>query len=165
MRGSARLHPRSQPEPPEPPSSPQPTLPVPAAQPGRKKRVLFVCVGNSCRSQMAEALARTYGADVMEPHSAGISPATMIAPMTRKVLMDKNLNIEGQFPKGIDMFARVRFDLIINMSGTPLAAEGVPMVDWPVPDPIGKTEQVYRSVESRIEALVMRLILDLRAAP
>lgn len=112
---------------------------------------------------MAEALARTYGGDVMEAHSAGVSPATIIAPLTRKVLEEKNLNIDGQFPKGVDMYAPVRFDLIVNMSGMPVTAESARIIDWVVPDPIGKPEQVYQAVESQIEGLVMRLILELRA--
>ena len=58
---------------------PQPQTPVAT----RKKRVLFVCIGNSCRSQMAEAFARAYGADIMEVQSAGVSPAPYIAPLTK----------------------------------------------------------------------------------
>lgn len=137
----------------------------PPSGPARKKKlVLFVCIGNSCRSQMAEALARTYGSDVIDAHSAGVSPATMIAPMTRKVLNEKNVNVDGQFPKGLDLFTRARIDVIVNMSGTPVAAEGARVIEWAVPDPIGKTEDVYRAVEKQIEDLVMRLILELRAA-
>ena len=56
-----------------------------------KKRVLFVCIGNSCRSQMAEAFARAYGADIMEAQSAGVNPATYIAPLTRQTLGERNL--------------------------------------------------------------------------
>jgi arsenate reductase len=48
-----------------------------------KKRVLFVCLGNSCRSQMAEAFARAYGSDVLEARSAGVSPSTIIQPLSR----------------------------------------------------------------------------------
>ncbi|HML17622.1 MAG TPA: arsenate reductase ArsC [Bryobacteraceae bacterium] len=142
----------------------EPQPPAPAGPERRKQRVLFVCIGNSCRSQMAEALARTYGSDVMEVHSAGVSPATIISPLTRKVLGEKRLNIDGQFPKGVDQFARVRFDLIVNMSGMPVAMEGARILEWSIPDPIGRTEDVYRTVESQIEALVMRLILELRAS-
>src|SRR5580692_5662370 len=97
---------------------------VPPAQPARssksvssKKRVLFVCIGNSCRSQMAEAFARVYGRDVMDPQSAGLTPAVIIAPLTRQILSEKNVTVGDQFPKGLDMVARLPFDIVVNMSG------------------------------------------------
>jgi arsenate reductase len=128
-----------------------------------KKRVLFVCIGNSCRSQMAEAFARAYGTDILEVHSAGLSPATMIAPLTRQILAERNLNIDGQFPKALDFVKREAFDVAVNMSGHPVTVPNARMLTWSVPDPIGQKEAMYRSVASQIEGLVMRLILDLRA--
>jgi arsenate reductase (thioredoxin) len=122
-----------------------------------------VCLGNSCRSQMAEAFARTYGSDVMEAHSAGVSPAAIIMPQTRQALIEKNLRVDGQFPKGLEMVSRETFDVVVNMSGVKLAVPAARMVDWPVPDPVGQTEEVYRAVATQIEGLVMRLILELRS--
>ena len=129
-----------------------------------KKRVLFVCIGNSCRSQMAEAFAKAYGADIMEVQSAGVSPATIISPLTRQVLGEKNLRIDDHFPKGLEAVSRQPFDTIVNMSGARLPIPGAQVIDWPVQDPIGQKEQVYRTVASQIEGLVMRLILELRTA-
>lgn len=129
-----------------------------------KKRVLFVCIGNSCRSQMAEGFARAYGSDVMEAQSAGLSPATMIAPLTKQVLAEHNVHIDGHFPKGLSMSPPETFDLVVNMSGVPLPRAGARTVDWQVRDPIGESETVYRSVASQIEGLVMRMILELRGA-
>ena len=128
-----------------------------------RKRVLFVCIGNSCRSQMAEGFARAYGSDVMEVHSAGVSPAMTIAPLTRQTLSEKNISIDGHFPKGLDLVTLRPFDVVINMSGVPLAMEGARVIEWPVPDPIGQPEATYRAVASQIETLVMRLILELRS--
>jgi arsenate reductase len=130
--------------------------------PSGKKRVLFVCIGNSCRSQMAEAFARAYGSDILEVQSAGLSPATIIAPMTRQVLSEHNLRIDGHFPKSLEMFAQQPFDVIVNMSGYPVPVRGN-VLTWPVTDPIGRSETVYRDVARQIEGLVMRLILELRA--
>jgi len=129
-----------------------------------KKRVLFVCIGNSCRSQMAEAFAQAYGADIMQVQSAGVSPASYIAPLTKQTLDEWNLNIDDHFPKGMDVMQHQTFDVAVNMSGTPLRLPGAQVVDWIVEDPIGQSEQFYRSVASQIEGLVMRLILELRAA-
>jgi arsenate reductase len=133
------------------------------AGPAAKKRVLFVCIGNSCRSQMAEAFARAYGADAIIASSAGVSPAAIIAPLTRKVLIEKNVPIGDQYPKGMEMAQREPFDIVVNMSGLPLAMEAKRVVDWRVQDPIGHDEGVYRQVAAQLEAMVMRLILELRA--
>ena len=136
-------------------------IPTPTAA---KKRVLFVCIGNSCRSQMAEAFAEAYGADIMEVQSAGISPASYIAPLTTQTLAERNLNIDDHFPKSVDTLRGQPFDVVLNMSGTPLNMPGTHVIDWVVPDPIGQSEAYYRTVATQIEGLVMRLILELRTA-
>ncbi len=139
--------------------------PEPVPKPVRvKKRVLFVCIGNSCRSQMAEAFARAYGSDALWVQSAGLGPAEMVAPMTHKVLEEKGLRSDDQFPKGLDMMSREKFDLVVNMSGRKFNFPSGEMVEWVVRDPIGESAGTYRAVADQIEGLVMRLILDARAA-
>ena len=133
------------------------------AAPAGKIRVLFVCVGNSCRSQMAEAFARAYGSDVMEAQSAGLAPAAIIMPQTRQVLSEKNLRVDGQFPKSLEMVAGEAFDVVVNMSGAKLAVPAARVMEWPVPDPVGENEQMYRAVAAQIERMVMQLILELRS--
>ena len=145
-----------------------PTKPVRAAsvQPKAvpaKKRVLFVCIGNSCRSQMAEAFAQAYGADIMEVRSAGVSPASFIAPLTRQTLAERNLSIEEHFPKSVEQLRGEPFDLLVNMSGVPVQAPSARSIEWTVPDPIGQSESYYRTDATQIEGLVMRLILELRS--
>lgn len=130
-----------------------------------KKRVLFVCIGNSCRSQMAEGFARAYGSDILIAASAGLSPAAIVQPLTKLVLAARNVRIDDQFPKGLEILIREQFDVIVNMSGQRLPlAPGARVRDWPVRDPIGQTEPVYKAVAEQIEALVMRLILELRSS-
>jgi arsenate reductase len=127
--------------------------------------VLFVCIGNSCRSQMAEGFARAYGADVMVAASAGLSPAAIVQPLTTQVMASRNVRIDGQFPKGMEILTREKFDVIVNMSGEKFpVAPGAKTREWPVRDPIGQTEAVYMAVAEQIEGLVMRLILELRAS-
>ena len=127
-------------------------------------RVLFVCIGNSCRSQMAEGFARKYGADVMEPHSAGLGPAAIVAPLTSKVMLEKNVDMGGHFPKGLEAVGAGPFDLMINMSGQRLPApQGVTVEEWKVRDPMGLSEEIFRQVANEIEQRVMRLVLQLRA--
>jgi|HubBroStandDraft_6_1064221.scaffolds.fasta_scaffold372872_2 arsenate reductase len=129
----------------------------------QKKRVLFVCIGNSCRSQMAEAFARAYGADIMEVRSAGTDPATYVSPLTKQILAERNLNIDGQFPKSLELLTTESFDFLINMSGYSVSLPNARVLTWVVPDPIGQREEVYRAVAAQIEGLVMRFILELRS--
>ena len=128
-----------------------------------KKRVLFVCIGNAARSQMAEAFARAYGSDVMAVQSAGTSPANMLAPYAVQLLEGKGIRTDDQFPKGVDMI-RESFDLVVNMSGQPLTVPATRTIQWNVPDPGGQKEEAYQLAAQQIETLVMRLILELRTA-
>ena len=131
-----------------------------------KKRVLFVCIGNSCRSQMAEWFARTYGADVMTAHSAGLNPAGAVAEMTRLVMRDKNIVMLDPIPKGIAEFNPANIDLIVNIAGfgLPKMYRSKEIITWAVRDPIGQKQAIYEQVRDQIEGLVMRLIIDLRNA-
>jgi arsenate reductase len=167
MLGPRREDPNAAPRQPRPPSAARAETSTdmnPHRTASAKKRVLFVCIGNSCRSQMAEAFARAYGSDILEVQSAGVSPATMIAPQTKQVLAERNLHIEDHFPKSMDIIRRQPFDLVVNMSGIPVVLPGARIVQWAVQDPIGQKESVYRTVASQLEGLVMRLILELRTA-
>ena len=128
-----------------------------------KVRVVFVCIGNSCRSQMAEAFAKAYGGDIVDAVSAGISPAPDIAIQTKRTLAEKNFSMDGHFPKGLETMMHSPADLIVNMSGLPLTAKAGRTVTWKVQDPIGQNETVFRRVADEVEQLVMRLILELRA--
>ena len=130
-----------------------------------RKRVLFVCIGNSCRSQMAEGFARTYGADVLIPASAGLAPAAGLAPDTKRAMLERNIDIRDHFPKTIRQLGRARFDLAINMSGEdlpPTAAERI--VDWEVPDPVRESYERHCEIRDEIERRVMSLVLELRRA-
>ena len=127
-----------------------------------KKRVLFVCIGNSCRSQMAEGFARKFGNDCITAQSAGLSPASIVQDDTYRTMLARGIVLEGQFPKGIELLTRERYDLIVNMSGHPLPKMNGRVVDWLVKDPIGLSEEVYETVADQIEQRVMRLILEMR---
>lgn len=112
---------------------------------------------------MAEGFARTYGDDVMEVFSGGISPAAIIQPLTKEVMAAKNVSLEGQYPKHFSVFDLDSLDIIVNMSGFKLPVR--PMADmreWEIVDPIRQSEAVYIAVRDQIEGLVMRLILELR---
>jgi protein-tyrosine-phosphatase len=112
---------------------------------------------------MAEAFARTYGSDVIIPRSAGLFPAVGLAPFTRKVMAEKNIDLGDVLPKSIGDHGSDPFDLIINISGLPLPPEVKASVrEWKVKDPIGGKEQQYREAADQIEGLVMELVKELR---
>jgi arsenate reductase (thioredoxin) len=127
------------------------------------KRVLFLCIGNACRSQMAEAFARAYGSDVLWPASAGFAPAPRVPEDTIRAMQEKNLDVRSQVPKSISDLSGAEFDLIVNMSGYPLPqVNGTPLREWDVPDPIFMDYDEHCRVRDQIEMLVMKLILELR---
>ena len=131
---------------------------------GQLKRVLFVCVGNACRSQMAEGFARAYGRDVLIAASAGLRPAAHLAPDTIFAMNEKNLDLRDHFPKSIRQLGRrAQFDLVINMSGHPLPDRmEAPVHSWDVPDPVSMSYDDHCAVRDRIESLVVQLVSDLR---
>jgi len=112
---------------------------------------------------MAEGFARKYGSDVVQAASAGFSPASIVQPLTKKVMEAKNINLDDAFPKDLEHVPMSGFDLIVNISGKKLPTK-MPMEvrDWDIEDPMGKDEADYLVARDRIEHLVMRLILDLR---
>ncbi len=112
---------------------------------------------------MAEGFARVYGSDVIAPASAGLSPAMSLPPLTRSVMLEKNIAIDDQFPKDINMWNGVKFDIVVNLSGYPLPSKIAPRWRlWQVADPIGLNEGIYRQVRDQIETLVMQLVLEVR---
>jgi arsenate reductase len=128
-----------------------------------KSKVLFVCIGNACRSQMAQAFARVYGKDVIEPESAGLTPAVMIPEVTHWVMRERGITLDEQFPKEVGMVPLSEMDLVVNLSGRPLP--GVPaekLREWRVRDPIGEKDAVHEQVRDEVDRLVMSLVLELR---
>lgn len=127
-------------------------------------KVLFVCVGNAIRSQMAEGFARRYGSDVIFARSAGVAPAMSIMPQTRIVMAQKGIDLGDAFPKGLHVMDEEPFDYVINMSGAPLrVSPPATLREWRVADPMGEHDLRYVSTAELIEKLVMQLILELRS--
>jgi protein-tyrosine-phosphatase len=124
-------------------------------------RVLFVCIGNACRSQMAEAFARAYGSDIVSAESAGLCPASRIPPITVELMIEKNISLDGCSPKGMARTG-TDFDRILNMSGEPLPVVSAAVREWKVEDPICLPTERQRQIRDRIEALVRDLLAELR---
>lgn len=133
-----------------------------------RKRVLFLCTGNSCRSQMAEAVVNASLADEWEAFSAGVEPAEVINPHTVQALAEVGITHAGQ-PKHVDMFRDQPFDVVVTVCDH--AAETCPVwlgsgvkVHLGFPDPAtarGSEEEVmavYRQVLSDISAKIPALL-------
>ena len=81
-----------------------------------KTKVLFLCTGNSCRSQMAEGWARTLKGDTIEAYSAGIETHGL-NPLAVKVMAEAGVDISGQWSKKVDELDRVEFDYVVTVCG------------------------------------------------
>jgi arsenate reductase len=121
-------------------------------------RILFACVGNSCRSQMAEAFCRALGRDI-ECQSAGSAPASRVQPDTITAMQEVGIDISSARPKGFADLAGCRFDYLVTM-GCELDCPfmpGVKVVTWAIPDPFGKGIDEYR----RVRDIIRREVGDL----
>lgn len=126
-----------------------------------KKKVAFVCVHNSCRSQIAEALAKKLGSDVLEVYSAGTEIKEEINPDARRLMMAMyGIDMEKtQKPKLIQAIPPV--DDVITM-GCHVVCPVLPFShkseDWGLDDPTGKGDEAFINVIRRIEEKVIELI-------
>ncbi len=126
------------------------------------KKVLFVCVENAGRSQMAEAFAREYGKDVFIASSAGNKPVDKVNPVVVEVLKEKGIDISGNKPKLISFQMANDSDLIITMGCND---QGIcpgpffkPTIDWKLEDPKGKPIEKVREIRDQIESQVKELV-------
>lgn len=122
-----------------------------------------MCLGNTCRSPMAEAFANHYGSDVLMAASAGLTPTRSIVRQTVEIMAEMDVDVSQHVPMHYHPVEAAKYDVVVNMSGRRLP--GLPprqLLEWNVQDPVGASPEVYRAVRGDIEARVMRLILDLR---
>jgi protein-tyrosine-phosphatase len=127
------------------------------------KNVLFVCVENAGRSQMAEAFANKYSKGKINATSAGTRPASIVNPVVAKVMLEKGIDISGNRPKLISEDTAKKADIVITMGC--FEAEGIcpaPMfrgaTDWSLEDPKGKPIEDVRRIRDEIEKRVKELI-------
>jgi arsenate reductase len=127
--------------------------------------VLFVCIGNSCRSQMAEAFARQIGGGNFRVWSAGSMPLGEIISPTFQVMREKGLDLEGQWSKGLRDVPLDQMDVVVGMGcevhcPLPAGFKGI-LVGWNIPDPYSHDLNYFRSVRDLIERQVKSLLRDL----
>jgi arsenate reductase (thioredoxin) len=130
------------------------------------KKVLFVCVENAGRSQMAEAFAQKYGEGKFTVSSAGNKPAKEVNPMVEAAMKEKGIDISMNKPKLLTFDMAQEADLIVTMGCND---QGIcpgpffkPTIDWKLEDPKGKNIEKVREIRDEIERQVQQLILEKR---
>jgi len=122
------------------------------------KKVLFVCVENSCRSQMAEAFFNSMAGGGAE--SAGISPAEEVDKGAIEVMKEIGIDISGKKPKVLMPEMNEKFDFIVTMGcigGCPVTPREK-TIEWNIEDPKGKSIEEYRKARDVIKQKVKKLI-------
>lgn len=134
---------------------------------GKKTKVLFLCTGNACRSQMAEGWARHLKSDVIEAHSAGVWPAG-VSSRAIKVMKEAGVDISSHKSKHVNDFAQIEFDYVITLCDNakeqcPSFAGKAKLVHRAFRDPvmmIGPDDQIiaaFRRTRDGIKAFVETL--------
>ena len=135
-------------------------------------KVMFLCTGNSCRSQMAEGLAREFGKGLIEPYSAGLMAAGL-HPRAILVMKEIGIDISKQKSKGIDESLLRKMDIVITLCGNaeescPWTPPEIRRIYWPIADPVGtigseeKIMNEFRKTRDEIKAktLILTKTLD-----
>lgn len=127
------------------------------------KVILFVCVENSNRSQMAEAFARIHGEGKIEPFSAGSRPSGRVNPKAIEAMQEIGYDLTTHTSKGLDEFNGQEVEAAVTMG----CGDECPLVrarhrfDWQIPDPRDMTPEQFRGVRDLIESKVKELIRTL----
>ncbi|HMK43870.1 MAG TPA: arsenate reductase ArsC [Dissulfurispiraceae bacterium] len=136
------------------------------------KKVMFLCTANSCRSQMAEGLAREIGKGLLEVHSAG-TMAVDVQPRAIAVMAEIGIDISHQRPKVIDDDLMKRMDYVISLcdyaaSICPVPPSSVRRIHWPIVDPVGARGseamimKEFRRARDEIRALIEQFVSELK---
>ncbi|HPD42127.1 MAG TPA: arsenate reductase ArsC [Anaerolineae bacterium] len=139
-----------------------------------KRSVLFLCTGNSARSQMAEGLVNHFLGETWEAFSAGVAPAERVHPLAVAVMAELGVDIAGQVPKPLDRFRDRHFDVIITLCDH--AAKHCPawlgngqVVHLGFPDPAAAEGgdsaklQIFRQVREALQQQVLDFLVQWEA--
>jgi len=130
------------------------------------KKILFVCVENSCRSQMAEALGKIHGKGLIECYSSGSRPSGIVNPKAIAALRYLDYDLSAHVSKTLDEIPQIEYDYAITMG----CGDECPLVraknreDWQIPDPKHMDEEQFNGVRDTIRDQVLELIKRCKAA-
>jgi len=132
-----------------------------------KTKVLFVCVGNMCRSPMAEGFALKYGGDILEVYSAGTHATGTVSEDSIEIMRELKIDISMMTSNGLDAVPIGEMDVVISMAPmrardmVPRAFRGQ-TIDWKVEDPVGRSLGVFRRSRDQLHVLVKQLVDAIR---
>ena len=127
-------------------------------------RILFVCVENSNRSQMAEAFARIHGGAIVEAHSAGSRPSGRVNPRAIQFMKEVGYDLTQHNSKALDSFNGSLVEVAVTMG----CGDACPLVnarrreEWQIPDPKELPDDEFRAIRDLIERNVKELLARLR---
>ena len=131
-----------------------------------KKKILFVCVENAGRSQMAEAFAKRYGGEDVEVYSAGTMPASSIHPEVIEVMKERGLDLSSKKPQMLDLKMVEAADIVVTMGCSVEGLCPAPLikniVDWNLEDPKGKPIEKVREIRDEVERRVLELLQQIK---
>jgi arsenate reductase len=131
-----------------------------------KKNILFVCIENANRSQMAQAFAKLYGADIVEAYSAGSRPSGVINPKAIKAMAGLGYDLRAHDSKSLDELPDIAFEYAVTMG----CGDACPLVkaryreDWDIPDPRHMDSKEFNAVRDMIAEKVKTLLGRSRGA-
>ena len=134
-----------------------------AVRPGADMRLLFVCVENSNRSQMAEAFAKALGRDDVDVLSAGSRPSGVVNPRAVQMMRELGLSMTQQKSKSLDEIGDSPFDAVVTM-GCGDSCPWIPAkrrIDWALPDPKNLSDDEFRHIRDEIGRRVESLVSEL----
>lgn len=138
----------------------------------RMRKVMFLCTGNSCRSQMAEGFAREMGKGLIEAYSAGLIAAG-VHPRAIAVMEEIGIDISGQISKEIDHDLLDKMDIVITLcanaeASCPLTPLKIKRLHWPIKDPVGSVgteEEImgeFRRARNEIKEKVAEIVAKIK---
>lgn len=126
-------------------------------------KVLFVCVENSCRSQIAEGLARALGPGILDAWSTGSKPSGKVNETAVRLMGERGIDLRRHLSKGLGDLPETQWDYVVTM-GCGDACPFIPArakLDWDIPDPKAMPDEEFRKVIGMIEGKVTELIANL----
>ena len=128
------------------------------------KRVVFVCVENSNRSQMAEAFARIHGGEWVESYSAGSHPSGQVNPKAIEAMSELGYDLTQHCSKALGDLPIAKFDVAVTMGCGDACptSRAIRHEDWQIPDPKNLSPDEFRRVRDVIESRVKALLLSMK---
>jgi len=129
-----------------------------------KKKILFVCVENSCRSQMAQGLANNFYKEAIDAYSAGSRPSGKINPDAIEVMKEIGIDISKQGSKGFGDLPVKDFDYVITLGCKDVCPffPAKASREWTIPDPKGKDIEFFRKTRDRVKEEIEKLIEEIK---